>query len=102
VQPVPFEKTKTVAITPSVTKVIAQRTVSYTGKDGVDALTLLQQKTAVKQDASGLVTTINGYTANNKQHEYWSFYVNGKMADVGPKEYMTKSSDQIEWRIEKY
>ena len=102
VQPAPFEEPKTNRVIPSVTKVTPQKSISYVGKDGVTALALLQQKSSVIQDTSGLVTAINEYRADSAKHEYWAFYVNGKMAQVGPKEYMTKNSDKIEWKIEKY
>ena len=75
---------------------------SYEGKAGEDALTLLKAKTTVEQNTSGLVISINGRKADDKKHEYWAFYVNGKMAEVGPKDYITKDGDKIEWKIEKY
>ncbi len=74
----------------------------YSGKEGVDALTLLKQQTSVEQNSTGLVTAINKRKADASNKEYWSFFVNGKMAEVGPADYLTKDSDQIEWRIETY
>lgn len=92
--------------TKSETKVAATAqattTFSYPGVAGKDALTLLKEKTTVEQDSSGLVSSINMRKADSTQHEYWAFYVNGKMASVGPASYVTKSSDKIEWKIEKY
>lgn len=76
--------------------------VSYNGKDGIDALTILKEKTEMKQDASGLVFSINTRKADTKQQEYWAFYVNGKLSEVGPADYKTKNGDTIEWKIEKY
>lgn len=75
---------------------------SYTGREGVDALTLLKEETTVEQNDSGLVTSINDRKADEKKREFWSFYVNGKMAPVGPAEYITKDTDSIEWKIETY
>jgi hypothetical protein len=75
---------------------------SYKGKDGVDALTLLKQKTSVELEPSGLVSSINKRKADNVKHEYWAFYVNAKLASVGPANYKTKNMDLIEWKIEKY
>lgn len=77
-------------------------TFSYDGEDGKDALTLLKEKTQVKQDQSGMVSAINGRTVDAARHEYWAFYVNGKMAEVGPASYQTKNGDKIEWKVEKY
>jgi hypothetical protein len=75
-------------------------TVSYKGENGVDALTLLKQKTSIEQDHSGLVVAIKGNKPTG--HTYWAFYVNGKLASVGPAAYKTKNTDVIVWKIEKY
>ena len=75
---------------------------SYKGEVGKDALSLLKTKTSVEQNSSGLVTLINGRKADDNSHEYWAFYVNGKMAEVGPAENKTKNGDTIEWKIERY
>ena len=75
-------------------------TVSYKGENGKDALTLLKKQATVEQDHSGLVVGINGNKPTG--HEYWAFYVNGKLASVGPADYKTTNTDKIEWKIEKY
>ncbi len=74
----------------------------YSGEDGKDALRILQEKTKVEQEKSGLVSSINGRKADPKKKEFWAFYVNGKFAQVGPAEYQTKDTDRIEWKIEHY
>jgi hypothetical protein len=74
----------------------------YNGKEGVDALTLLKEKTAVEQDKSGMVVSINGRKADNEKREFWGFYVNGEMAQVGSADFKTKNSDVINWKIENY
>lgn len=93
-------------VTPSPTiaptAAVAANTFSYTGEDGKDALAILQEKTTIEQDKSGLVTAINGRKADAKKKEFWAFYVNGEMAPVGPKEYVTKNGDKIEWKIDTY
>ena len=76
--------------------------ISYDGVAGKDALTLLKEKAAVEQDASGLVVAIDRRKPDSSQHEFWAFYVNGQMAQVGPADYKTKAGDKIEWKIEKY
>lgn len=76
--------------------------ISYRGEAGVDALTLLKEKATVRQDHSGLVTSINGRAAIPAKKEYWAFYVNGKLASVGPADYQTKDNDQIVWKIAQY
>lgn len=76
--------------------------ISYVGATGKTALDLLDTRAAVVQAASGLIISINGRKADNKEREYWAFYINGKMSQVGPKDYITKDGDKIEWKIEKY
>lgn len=75
---------------------------SYKGEIGKSALDILKEKASVDEASSGLVTGINGRRADNSAHEYWAFYVNGKLADTGPADYQTKDTDLIEWKIEKY
>lgn len=75
---------------------------SYFGKNGYNALTLLEEKTSIEKDHAGLIVSINNRKAIAGKHEYWAFYVNGKMASVGPFEYQTKDTDKMEWKIEKY
>ncbi len=76
---------------------------SYKGQAGEDALSLLKQKAkGVEQNNSGLVVGINGRKVDEKKQEYWAFYLNGNLAQVGPAAYETKNGDTIEWKIEKY
>jgi hypothetical protein len=44
------------------------------------------------------VTSIDGTFGNGPK--YWTFYVNGKQADVGASSYVTKSSDNIMWKLQ--
>lgn len=74
----------------------------YKGRTGKNALQLIQEQAAIELATSGLITSINGRKADNSNKEYWAFYVNGKLAPVGPADYQTKDEDLIEWRIEKY
>ena len=101
----PFITGKTVTVSVPQQAKSAQKVPSdivYAGKSGMDALTLLKAKESVSQDKSGLVTAIAGRKADSSQHDYWAFYVNGKMAQVGPADYKTKDGDTIEWKIAKY
>lgn len=75
---------------------------SYEGVANKDALTLLKEKATIQQDKTGLVVNINGRKADPDKHEYWAFYINKKLAPVGPSRYKTKSGDLIEWKIEKF
>jgi hypothetical protein len=76
--------------------------LSYSGVEGKTALELLKAKATIvtKQSAYGeYVDSINGVKGgtNNK---YWTFYVNGTMAQVGADTYKTKGGDTIEWKFE--
>lgn len=86
-----------------VSKVEKADTFSYKGEEGKDALFLLKQSAkSVEQNGTGLVIAINNRKADDIKKEYWAFYVNGKMAGVGPADYKTKDGDRIEWKIEHY
>ncbi len=72
---------------------------------GTTALDLTQQRMAVSVKGEGsnaYVVGINGRDADSSKKEYWAFYVNGKLSDVGAGSYQLKSGDKIEWKIEKY
>lgn len=79
-----------------------RETFSYKGREGVDALTLLIEQTNIEQDTAGLVVKIGDKKTDTNKREFWSFYVNGVMAQMGPKDYVTTDTDLIEWRIETY
>jgi hypothetical protein len=75
---------------------------SYQGQKGVDALTILKSKTAVKLDKTGMVMSINGRNVDGAKREFWGFYVNDIMASVGAADYKTADTDVIKWKIETY
>ncbi len=103
---IPAQKSETeTVITPTVA--ISNQTqnidsFTYQGEEGKSAFEILEVKTKVEIDKVGLVSAINGRKADNSKREFWAFYVNGKLAEVGPKDYITKSTDKIEWKIETY
>ncbi|KKP66699.1 MAG: hypothetical protein UR68_C0005G0008 [Candidatus Roizmanbacteria bacterium GW2011_GWA2_35_19] len=69
------------------------------------ALDLLKEKNKVTTKGEGVnayVISINGIEAKTENKEFWSFYVNGKMAEVGAGSYIIREGDKIEWKIEKY
>ncbi len=76
--------------------------VKYNGQDGKNALEILKatHKVSTKTfDGVGeYVESINDVVPD-KTH-FFSFYVNGEQAQVGADQYVTKSSDKIEWRLE--
>jgi hypothetical protein len=75
--------------------------LSYQGQDGVNALTLLKKHAAITTKHYSFgdeVVAINGTTGNGPK--YWTFYVNGKEANVGAGSYTTKASDMIMWKLQ--
>lgn len=73
-------------------------------KHGDTALDLLKKTGAIKTKGEGknaFVVQINGKKADEKK-EFWAFYINGKMAEIGAGSYQLKNNDQIEWKLEKF
>ncbi len=77
--------------------------IKYRGVEGTTALVLLKQKYQVEtKEFSGLgefVQSINGQQAGSDN--FWAMYVNGALSQVGASQYITKSNDTIEWKLEK-
>ena len=78
-----------------------EKGITYQGVEGKNALELLKSNYKVETEAfSGfgeMVKSIDGVTPDDKH--FWGFYVNGEMAQVGAESYVTKSSDNIEWKL---
>ena len=75
--------------------------LSYKGQAGQNALTLLKKHAtiATKHYSFGdMVTSIDGMKGAGPK--YWTFYVNGKMAEVGAGSYVTKAGDTLMWRLQ--
>ncbi|KKP87139.1 MAG: hypothetical protein UR89_C0006G0015 [Candidatus Roizmanbacteria bacterium GW2011_GWA2_35_8] len=78
---------------------------TYKISEKKSALDLLKEKSKAIAKGEGVnayVVSINGVEAKTEDKEYWAFYVNGKMAEVGAGSYIVKEGDKIEWKIEKY
>jgi len=86
----------------TVTNVAHQITqITYHGQNGVNALTLLKKHAHVQTkhySFGDMVTSIDGTPGNGPK--YWTFYVNGKEANVGAGSYTTKNSDTITWKLQ--
>ena len=75
--------------------------ISYKGQSGKDALTLLKTHAQVQTkhySFGDLVAAINGAAGNGPK--YWTFYINGKEAQVGAGAYVTKSTDMLDWKLQ--
>lgn len=98
-------KNTSTATTTSATTTPAEQnisTISYEGEDGKSSLEILKSKypTETKEypGVGEFVQSINGVTADSTQ--FWAFYLNGASSNVGAGQYITKSTDKIEWRLE--
>lgn len=79
--------------------------IKYTINQTTTAWQLLKQTNQIKtqgEESMVFVIEINGVAANQKNREYWAFYINEKLAAVGAGSYQLKNNDKIEWKIEKY
>jgi hypothetical protein len=77
--------------------------VRYSGQEGRTALDLLKANYRVETQSFGdmgeFVKAIDGVEPDSTH--FWSFYLNGSQSQVGAGTYFTKSTDIIEWRLEK-
>ncbi len=74
--------------------------ITYSGQAGKNALELLTASHKVDTSAQGFVNAIDSIKPGD--HQYWAFYINGKLSDVGAKDYQTKTTDAIEWKLESF
>ena len=86
-----------------VTKEAQNQEISYEGREGVDAMSLLRENYNIETEEFGgglgeFVTSIEGI--GPASDEFWGFFVNGETANVGASTYITKDGDIIEWKIE--
>lgn len=89
-------------VAPAPKEVQATQSINYDCVEGKTALALLKDKAEIKTVDSSFgayVDEINGAANNNGS--FWIFYVNSKMAEVGPDQYNCQPNDKVEWRYEK-
>lgn len=80
---------------------------SYNGRTGKDALTLLREqllhkglRVRTRLSSHGRYVTSIGGVQNNRMGTKggWIYQVDGEIPDVSPDEYITDSSQHIEWK----
>ena len=49
---------------------------------------------------NGMMTELHGISQDEGKNQYWMYYVNGEMAQVGIGDYEAKEGDKIELRFE--
>lgn len=76
--------------------------VSFTAVSGKSVLDQLKEQATVEVKDSSYgpyVDAINGKVGGT-DNKYWSFYVDGQLAQVGAAEYMPNGGELIEWKFE--
>jgi hypothetical protein len=87
---------------PVKTDIAGVQAISYDGRDGVTALDLLKEKANIEVQDSSIGTFVLGINeVKDTEDHYWMFYLNGELAPYSPDQYVTKSTDKIEWRFDK-
>lgn len=47
------------------------------------------------------ITSINGVESSTETNEYWSYYINDELGEIGISSYILQDGDLITWRYEK-
>lgn len=83
---------------------IGRTDISYTATPGITSLAQLQNEASdvviTESEYGKLVDSIEGHEGGT-DGKYWSFYINGEMAQVGADSYVQKEGDIIEWKFQK-
>lgn len=80
---------------------VVEKTISYDGQAGKNALELLKASHQVESQDSSIGVFVTGIDdLKNEGNKYWMFYVDGQLAALGADQYITKDSNKIEWRYE--
>lgn len=78
--------------------------LSYKATPGITSLEQLKSEAkdvvVTTSEYGELVDSIEGHKGGT-DGKYWSFYVNGEMAQVGAGTYVQKEGDVIEWKFQK-
>lgn len=78
--------------------------ISYQATAGITSLEQLKleaENVVVSESEYGeLVESIEGHESGTDGN-YWSFYINGEMAQVGAGAYIQEEGDVIEWKFQK-
>lgn len=88
----------------SATSEFGRTEISYEATAGITSLEQLKleaEDVVVSESEYGeLVESIEGHKSGTDGN-YWSFYVNGEMAQVGAGAYVQEEGDVIEWKFQK-
>ncbi len=76
--------------------------VSFVADPGKSVLDQLKEKAMVETKDSSLgpyVDSINGVVSGT-DGKYWTYYVDGQMAQIGAGEFKTEGGEFVEWKFE--
>lgn len=85
----------------TVNFVFENNVLTFNGKDGVTAETILKDYPEVVMSGEGemaYITSVNGIVPN-PDNEFWSFNINGEPSMVGVGSYVSKDSDIMTLQI---
>lgn len=88
-----------------VTQKVNDELKKYKTYQGQTALNLLLKSNdiiASGQGKNAFVLSIDGKGPKQNKNEFWAFYVNGRLSNVGAGNYILKQNDKIEWKLETY
>lgn len=78
--------------------------ITYQAEPGITSLEQLKKEATdvvvAESEYGELVDSIEGHKGGT-DGKYWSFYVNGEMAQVGAGAYLQEEGDVIEWKFQK-
>lgn len=70
------------------------------GKIDKDGLQKYLEENHKAKFEDGMMTELEGIKQDKEKNQYWMYYVNGEMAEVGIGDYLPKENDKIEFRFE--
>lgn len=65
-----------------------------------DGLKSYLEKNHQAKFEDGMMTELDGISQDESKNQYWMYYVNDQMAEVGIGDYVPKDGDKIEFRFE--
>lgn len=97
-------ETETSKTQPAAAPETGRTEITYRATPGITSLEQLRQEArdvvVTESEYGELVDSIEGHKGGT-DGKYWSFYVNGQMAEVGAGSYIQKEGDTVTWKFQK-
>jgi hypothetical protein len=74
--------------------------VTFVATKGTNVLDQLKVHATVETKNSQYGPFVDAINGKKEEGKFWSFYVDGQMAQVGAAEYVTQGGEKIEWKLE--